>query len=80
MEILAQSTKTATPQPYMHLGYVAASNLGLPVGLFLVLIGIFQLISKKKKYRVASITSIVFGVISIVGSGVLYWVRQYFRQ
>ncbi len=64
MEILGQSTKTVTHQPYIHLGYVAGTSRHIfwipliPAIIFLA-VGIRQLHLHKKRYRKASILAIV---------------------
>ncbi len=68
MEILGQSTKATTQHPYMHLGYLAASNrdvfmIPLIPGLLLLVFGSLQLYFRKKRYFKASIASIIGGLI-----------------
>ena len=68
MEILGQSTKATTQHPYVHLGYLAASNrdvfmFPLIPGLLLVLAGSLQLYFRKKRYFKASIASIIGGLL-----------------
>ena len=65
-----QSTKTTTQQPYVHLGYLAASNreffmIPLIPGLLLLLAGSFQLYFRKKRYFKTSIASIIIGLLFI---------------
>ena len=70
MEILGQSTKAMTQHPYVHLGYLAASNreffmIPLIPGLLLLLAGSFQLYFRKKRYFKTSIASIIIGLLFI---------------
>jgi len=76
MEIITQSTEANPRHPYVHLGYVAASDLGGVFGAFLILIGIVQLFSKNKRNMAASIVAIVLGVIFMAGAITIYILRN----
>lgn len=64
MEILGQSTKTTTPRPYIHLGYLSATNrvqspAPLVPGILFLSYAIIQLVRKKKK------SAIIYGLLSL---------------
>lgn len=80
MEILGQSTKAVTPQPYVHLGYVAASNRGnfmvpLVLGILLFIAGVAQLYIRKKRHCIGSIIAVFLGLLFIGLSVVSYFDR-----
>ena len=73
MQIIGQSTKTISQQPYVHLGYVAASNMvvggGISFGgICLIVIGIVQLFLRKRLFIATGIISIIIGILLFVGS------------